>query len=211
MKHPATYSDALFPLLSARLMGRKRILDPFGGTSKLKSVLTGGRVYTSELEWEWAKMGADVQGNALRLPFRDGSFDAICTSPCYGNRMADHHDAKDTSRRITYRHTLGRPLHSENAGMLQWGRAYRDFHVAAWEECRRVLARGGLFVLNVSDHIRGGEVMPVSKWHAGCLEAIGLTLQGVEEVPTPRMRFGKNSKMRVSTESVFVFLNGAKP
>ena len=30
----------------------------------------------------------------LELPWPENTFDAICTSPTYGNRMADHHDAR---------------------------------------------------------------------------------------------------------------------
>jgi hypothetical protein len=51
---------------------------------------------------------------------------------------------------------LGRPLTPGNSGALQWGEEYRALHVAVWTECRRVLKPGGIFVLNVKDHIRGG-------------------------------------------------------
>lgn len=50
-----------------------------------------------------------IVGNALYLPFRDRAFDGIVTSPCYGNRMADHHDARDDSKRNTYTHSARHP------------------------------------------------------------------------------------------------------
>ena len=48
---------------------------------------------------------------------------------------------------------------------MQWGDAYRSFHVKAWREAWRVLRPGGRFVLNIKDHIRNGERMPVTDWH----------------------------------------------
>ena len=110
--------------------------------------------------------------------FGDATFDAICTSPTYGNRMADHHNARDASPRHTYRHVLGRPLTRGNSGALQWGdgiagEEYRALHVAVWTECRRVLKPGGIFVLNVKDHIRGGVLQEVTKWHSVALLMLG--------------------------------------
>ena len=53
--------------------------------------------------------------------------------------MADHHDAKDDSRRITYRHCYGKELQENNAGMLQWtDSTYKVLHRRAWLEARRV-------------------------------------------------------------------------
>lgn len=71
-------------------------------------------------------------GNALHLPWPDGTFDAICTSPAYGNRMADRYSETGESERLTYAAMLRRQLHPDNAGQLQWGQRYRDFHLAAW-------------------------------------------------------------------------------
>jgi hypothetical protein len=47
--------------------------------------------------------------------------------------MADHFTAKDNSKRITYRHYLGRPLNKENTWMMQWGNAYKDKHINVYK------------------------------------------------------------------------------
>ena len=144
-------------------------------------------------------------GTALELPFSDGKFDAICTSPTYGNRMADHHNAKDSSKRITYRHKLGHPLHPDNSGQMQWGVVYRQFHRQAWLEAIRVLRPGGLFLLNISDHIRKGVVQEVSRWHSELLIELGLMFLKRIDISTPRMRFGSNAHLRTGTEYAIVF------
>jgi tRNA G10 N-methylase Trm11 len=94
------------------------------------------------------------------LPFADASIDAIVTSPTYGNRLADHHRASDPLLRRSYTHDLGRPLHSENSGAMQWGDAYRAFHRRAWAEAVRVLKPGGRFVLNVKTTFAVANVSP---------------------------------------------------
>lgn len=127
---------------------------------------------------------------------------------CYGNRMADHHNARDGSKRNTYKHALGRDLHTENTGAMQWGEAYRDKHRRVWTECRRLLKPGGRFVLNISDHIRGGKVMPVTDWHIRTLEGLGYTVQEHRQVKTPRQRHGANGHLRVDNEWVCVFEKG---
>ena len=81
-----------------------------------------------------------IVGNALALPMEwTNCFDMVITSPTYGNRMADHHNARDGSKRLTYTHQLGRPLSETNSGRMHWGQDYKDFHVRAWSEVDRVL------------------------------------------------------------------------
>jgi hypothetical protein len=159
-----------------------------------------------ELEPEWASLHPrTIVANALHLPFADATFDGICTSPAYGNRMADHHEAKDASRRNTYRHALGRPLHPDNSGQLQWGSAYREFHLEAYREAARVLEPGAVFVLNVSDHIRGGRRIETIPWHLGALTALLGSAPAAYQIPTPRQRFGSNGEARVDSEIVASF------
>jgi len=132
IRHPARYTDVLLPAFAELLQGARRIIDPFAGTGKvfaLESLLPGCVVDAIEIEPEWAAMHPRTTvGNALTLPWPDAAFDAAVTSPTYANRMADHHKARDASRRNTYRHALGRTLHPANSGAMQWGDDYRAFH-----------------------------------------------------------------------------------
>jgi DNA modification methylase len=204
-------------LIDEYLLDGGRALDPFAGTGRIHH-LAGESLQTVgvEIEPEWADLHPNtVCGNALELPFANDSFDAVATSPCYGNRFADHHRARDASRRHSYTHGLqtmtgdpDRRLHPDNAGTLHWGKEYRDFHVRAWAEVARVLRPGGLFVLNVSDHVRKGEVMPVTEWHLEHLTGARFDL--IEEIliDTPRMRRGANHQARVSYETVAVLRRG---
>lgn len=187
------------------LTGFDRVLDPFAGPTGTSS---SPNTWGVEIEPEWCGPRT-VVGDAQALPFRDCSFDAVATSPCYGNRMADHHNAQDGSRRHTYTHTMGHELNCRSAATLQWGKAYRRLHEHAWSECYRVLRPFGILVLNVSDHVRAGRVQPVSQWHVDCLTALDFVLIDEITVETPRLRDGENHELRVGHESVLVFLRKA--
>ena len=199
-------------MMAAMLEGATSILDPMagvGGIFKLHEYLPNAMIEGTEIEYEFASQHPCVfQGNALALPYEDDTFDAICVSPSYGNRMADHHNAKDGSRRNTYKHCLGHDLHPDNSGAMQWGDAYREFHVKAWTESKRVLRPGGRFLLNCKDHIRKGEHIRVTDWHLACLMDLGFEFVRWERVNTPGNRQGANGKLRINHENLILTRKG---
>lgn len=206
MKHPAKYTDCLLPIFSEYLKDAVLVLDPFAGTGKLKKIIPNAILL--EIEPEWAEMNGAIIADSQHMPLRSNVFDAVCTSPTYGNRMADHfvdHQPHKNYVRNTYRHYLGRSLHSNNSGRMQWGNKYKKLHTAVWKECKRVLKKDGLFILNVSDHIRAGKRIYVSDWHVDVLKDMGFKLLKNIEVETPRQRMGKNAELRVGCEYVFIF------
>lgn len=205
-RHPAKYSPTVLHEVQRLVAGFNRVLDPFAGPTGCDS---SPNCVGVEIEPEWATHERSIVGDATSLPFKDCSFDAVATSPCYGNRMADHHDARDLSRRHTYRHSLGRPLNDRSSGKLQWGKAYREFHEAAWTEVHRVLRPFGIFVLNVSDHVRAGQVQLVTDWHRRVIEDLDFCFIDELIIETPRMRHGENYQLRVDHESILVFLRRA--
>ena len=214
-RHPAKYTDVLLPVFARILRehGAQSVLDPMAGVGKiglLRDYGFTGRIVANEIEPEWAVQAPPhVEmhvGDAANMTWaRDGEFDAIVTSPTYGNRMSDHHNARDGSRRYTYRHALGRPLHEANTGKMQWGKAYREAHRRIWAECIRVLRSGGVFVVNVKNHIRRGEIVRVSEWHAEELQRQGLRFLDKITIQTPGIRHGANAGLRVDHEDVWVF------
>jgi hypothetical protein len=149
-------------------------------------------------------------GNALFMPWKSGAFDAICTSPTYGNAMAkvllpsekwtkDHHT-------VTYSSFINRRLHSDNSGKMLWGEKYRDFHRSAWIEATRVLSAGGSFILNIKNHILDGEEQKVTEWHIETLTGLGYIEVETIRINTPSMRYGRSSEKRIEFESVIHFI-----
>lgn len=226
-EHPATWSAPILEVIAARLPRGAVVLDPFAGTSR-PNVIPGVYTVCVEIEKPWA---TQVVGNALTLPFRSGTFRWVATSPCFGNRMADHHDNRDPckpcrgtglqeglsdpcracrgsglSRRHTYKHYLGRDPHPASSAILQWGGEYRDFHRAAWAEMTRVCGRWAHLLLDISDHIRGGAVMPVTDWHQSALEGLGWLCLERTPVDVRRQRHGQNGDLRVLCEWVLEFV-----
>lgn len=219
--HPAKFSKGMVEKF-AEIIGRHyigwnctiNILDPFAGTGKIHELMQFDRRFKTvgvEIEQEWAAMHAHtLWGNSLHLDkiFARSTFDVICTSPTYGNRMADHHNARDGSKRRTYKHVLGRDLSDGNSGALQWSPAYRHFHQQVYLGCDAVLRPGGLFILNISDHIRKGEVVNVAGAHTDILDVLGYELVEPWFFPTRRMKFGANAQLRTPGEFILVYQKG---
>lgn len=212
--HPAPFSDAIIDAIAPYVAGFDRVLDPFagvGGVHRLRGSAGVRETVGVELEPEWAdKHEATRVGDArdVAVLFKGQLFDAIVTSPTYGNRLADHHNATDDSIRPTYKHTLGRDLTDGNTGAMQWGAAYRDLHSDVWAACVEVLRPGGLFVLNVKDHVRDGERQHVPAWHVDNLcRVLGLELIAEHEIQTRGRPNGQNADVRVPFERLFVFRN----
>jgi len=207
--HPAKFSSDVLGAMAAHVRGR--VLDPFAGVGRVHALAAVEAVTGTvgvELEPEWARCHpATIVGNALRLPFRPRSFDTVATSPTFGNRLSDHHNARDGSVRHSYTHDLGHELHADNSGRLPFGSAYRSFHEAAWRECRRVLRVGGLFVVQVSDFIRDHQTIPVVSFHRLALTRLGFTLIHEVYVPKGGLRYGANRE-RVPHDVVLVFSFG---
>lgn len=186
------------------------VLDPFagvGGVHRLRD-LCHRTVQTVglELEPEWAAAHpGTIAGDVLAMPAAwSGRFRAVVSSPCYGNRMADHHDARDASRRNTYRHALGRDLSPGSSAGMQWGREYRAFHRQAFAAILTTLETGGLVLWNVKNHYRGGEVQLVAEWHLRTWLELGCSLVRVVDVEATGNRQGENHELRTEAEFLFV-------
>jgi hypothetical protein len=245
-RHPARYSDRVLTALAAILDdettrlndGRAlRVVDPFAGTGLIHS-LASSTITTLgvELEPEWAAQhAATIVGDALDLAAALESVgwiepvDVVATSPCFGNRMADHHDAKDEcktcvgcgevqpdvdsppilcpdcggtglSRRNTYAHALGRKPSDGSAAILQWGPRYREFHREFIGSAAEVLKPGGLLAVNIKNHIRGGRVAQVVEWWLSAMLTAGLDLDRVVPIKSRGNRQGANGSARLDRE-----------
>ena len=190
--HPAPFPNPVLEVLRT-VVPRGLVLDPLGGIGRLGRLGPGWQVVTSDIEAAWAAQGPQngtvlsLVADARHLPFLDNSFDAIASSPSYGNRLSDHDASQqrgmigglqsDRTRR-TYRRYLGRNLHPANGGGLHWGEEYRELHRAIWEEVRRVLKPWGTLVLNVKDHVRNGKRQHVVEWHHRTLLDLGFLRRG---------------------------------
>lgn len=213
--HPARFSDDIIHEGFALLMKhgldptRAKLLDPFAGTGRVHLLRTiNARIETVgvEIEPEWAACSPrTLVGTALDLPFEHSTFDAVFTSPVYGNRLADK-DMRD-SVGATYMKSLGRPASYGSSSHLAWGQSYREFHEQAWDEVVRVLKPGGLFLLNCKDHYRDKQVANVTAWHNAVLTGPdgGLVWMDATTVKAPGMRRGANHELRVEHEFLLLY------
>lgn len=154
----------------------------------------------------WCKWGEEDPSFVL---YDEPKFDMIITSPTYGNRMADKHNARDSSKRMTYKHQLGHDLSDNNSGGMQWGPAYRTFHGRAWSRVKDLLTDDGYFILNVKDHVRAGKIIKVAQWHVDAATRLGFKVEERRQVHTSGMGFGQHQQtLKVDHEEVVVFTKG---
>jgi hypothetical protein len=225
VRHPAKFSDTNLARLD-QLVPAGTYLDPFAGTGRvheLQREVKGGdgawawrTTVGIEIQAQWANLHAQTHvGNALALPDDwTGRFDGIITSPCYGNRFADHHNAHDSSTRRSYTHDLRTmtgddtlELEPDNTGTLYFRQPrYESDHRRAWAECHRVTRDDALMFLNLSNFIDRGAEQPVVGMHIKLLAQTGWTYKTREVVQTPRMRRGANHEARVEHEVIVVAL-----
>lgn len=234
IKHPAQYSKAIAAEIAHVLDFedvRGLVLDPFAGPgqSLVQFVASRRRVLGIEIEQAWVDAGNELlhgiptcdielrQGDACNTKLRSKSVAAVVTSPVYGNRMSDHHDAADGSRRRSYTHDLrtmldntNAKLAANNAGTMKCTSSeYQELHRAAWREMFRVTKPGGLLLLNVSDFIERGNVVHAATWHLNVVQACGWRWENATPIVTPRMRYGENAEARIEREWLFQFRHTA--
>lgn len=93
--HPAKFSDEVLVAIDAIVPRWVPVLDPFAGVGLIHR-LEDRETWGVEIEPEWAEAHPrTVVGDALHLPFGDGTWPWVVTSPTYANRMADAHTASE--------------------------------------------------------------------------------------------------------------------
>lgn len=99
--HPAKFSDAILDVLRPLLAPYEDLptIDPMAGVGRIFEVAPWA--VGLEIEEDWAKADPRiVAGDLLNTPpaIRGWRYWCAVTSCTYGNRMADHHDAKEKCR-----------------------------------------------------------------------------------------------------------------
>lgn len=224
-KHPAKFSDEIIEVIRGLVekYDIRTALDPFAGVGKIFDAIPDVKWTGIEIEPEWACQhdqiisgdSIEVINGWLRARFKY-EFDAIITSPAYGNRMADQSMLPDRGAGLrhtynTYAYKLGRRLDMKSGARYSWhgsqGKMYRLLHMKVWMACVKLLDPGQLMIVNVSNYMRKqapNGVEPVAQWHRETLERLGMEV--IESIPvkTPRQRQGANGDRRMAREWVYV-------
>jgi hypothetical protein len=209
---PAPVLAALAPLLSALAAP---VHDPFAGTGLRLGALCDrlGLEFTgTEIEPEFIVDPRVLEGDSTDPHTYPPPPYVIATSPVYPNGMTDHFQARDESRRHTYRQYLAaitgedRPLHPHNMG--RWGNRFRRSarseatHFAIARRCVRHWPDRAL--VNVKDVVAASYHVPVVEIWASLLREAGYRIQAEHEVRTPGQRDGANGDLRAEHEAILV-------
>ncbi len=211
--HPAKFTkEQLFHIYNhlPEFTDEISVFDPFAGVGTISALNEHDRnvfVTGMEIEPEWADQSPVViTGDSLAyMAWTRQRYDAIVTSPAYGNRLADSYDGRDGSKRNTYRIALGRPLDEQNGARFQFSEEYKDFHMDAIEGMVRVTKPGGRVIVVVKNFIRDGEVVDVVNWWREALAYMGLTEQAWIPIEALGMGYGANRDERVKYEYILVW------
>lgn len=213
VRHPATFSRDVVEAMM-RWMPQKPIdiLDPLAGIGKGPEAFNipsrGWRAMGIEMEEEWASQSVLVtQGDGIDfMTDNPGRFDVVATSPPFHNRMADNFtpSPSDKSRRNTYRHALGRELTDGNGASLQW----TDRNTKTWvyrllRSCYIALKEDGLLLLEMKDHIRGGERQYVTDYYLRSAMHCGMGFLSAETIMGKGLP-GANSKSKIPYSTLLV-------
>lgn len=208
-EHPARYTPAIIDALGLIIEEHGLpVFDPFAGTGERLGELCDalGVAYSGTDLEEWPGRDPRVaQGDATDEASYPVGPHLVATSPTYGNGLADHFEARDGSRRYTYRAALGRPLHENNTG--RYGRraglrSWSTYWSLNTEAVRLWAALGWPAAVNVKDFIHAGERVPLVDLWALLLENRGYRITRRLEVPCPGIRHGANSAARVDHEVI---------
>lgn len=230
MTHPARFSKEIIDVMVEILQGYQSVTpiqhlhDPFAGTGERLWELAGRLeprpwITGTEIEPEfivnpWIRVGDATDPTTYPTPPY-----VIITSPSYPNGIADHWEAKDDSRRNTYRAALKTILgYDRSLSINNLGRyGYRGTgslsskRAKYWQLADRCICNWSgatMVLLNVSDFMwsKGGfdHIEPVvASWRA-IMEKHGWEAKSVVPVGTPRLRYGTGSDKRVEVEKILV-------
>lgn len=213
MTHPAQYSPEVLDAIRGLIDDTILVHDPFAGAGERLGALCdeiGCEFSGTEIEAAFIVDSRVVQGNST-----DGSTYpvepyTIVTSPVYPNGIADSFEARDNSKRRTYRSALAkivghdRELHPDNQG--RWG--YRGTPLSSparavyWSIAERVIGcwqDADAAIVNVSDFIAGDRQEPVVAGWTRLLAAAGWDVSAIP-VSTKRWKYGANRERRVDAE-----------
>lgn len=225
--HPARFSTEIIgvvrELLNARYQSKPEevLFDPFAGTGEALRALANDLFMDYggvEIEPAFIVAPNIKQGDATDLSSYPTVPYIIFTSPAYPNGMADHFEAKDDSKRHTYRKAnallegADRELHPNNQarygyrGTKRHGKSTkRDEYWRIAREAVMCWGSAEMILLNVSDfkHSRG-EIEPLVQDWRTLLSSFGWSAQTEIPVGTKRQRQGANGNERMDVEVVVV-------
>jgi hypothetical protein len=212
--HPARFHPDILTLIAALVPAGAHVHDPYAGTGERLGAVADEHGWTftgTEIEPSFIVDARVAVGDATDPSTYPSDPHVIVTSPVYPNGIADHFEAKDGSRRFTYRRSVAlnegadRPLHENNMGRYGYrGTGPKSTkRIAYWDLATRTVAcwTAGLALVNVKNFVDTSVVEDlVGQWE-DLLEVHGYTVV-IHTVKVPGIRYGTNRWLRVEGEAI---------